>query len=454
MPRLIIGHTTAHSAKIWVRGMAERPFANITIEGPEHREQRQVQLPEHTFWIAVEEFAGLQPDTLYKVRVTFAKEADAEEEVHWYDSFCRGSFTTFPPPDEQPKLKFLMGSCHCPFIPGSSNHIFRNLFHMAKTEGARFMLHAGDQIYFDVPKEPWGGPTLENYREEFLHTWRHDYTKCFLASLPQYMIMDDHEIKNNFANDADFGDGRTALHYRTTALQAYREFEHSHNPHSYGRDAFYYHFRCGGYPFFVMDIRSERFSQPGQSRAISDEQMQHVKEWLLQHKDEVKFLVTVVPFVTETKFRHDLWSGELFIHQKEELLHFMKEHQIHQTMILAGDMHSSGHSMLRLKTGGEDIVLHELVSSPLSQVPPGSFWFHFEDEAPRKGTHFEVDYTYSFSKEEFYGRHSNFMLIELDGRDVNYRIYRSRKEDRLEVEGEFTIDVPVRRVKKAAEVEE
>ena len=68
-------------------------------------------------------------------------------------------------------------------------------------ERPAFMLHAGDQIYYDFPF-PKRTPLLAEYRRAYRRAWSEDAVLAqLLAQCPHYMCLDDHEIVDRFAND-------------------------------------------------------------------------------------------------------------------------------------------------------------------------------------------------------------------------------------------------------------
>jgi hypothetical protein len=195
-----------------------------------------------------------------------------------------------------------------------------------------FMVHAGDQIYFDFPLPE--KPKKKHYRYAYREAWIEDRVAShFLRQCPQYMTLDDHEIFNDFANDAAPPDRSRpkdsaeepsiwsrlidwllrrykmypAHDYAHAAIGAYREYVHGRHPalgdrQSLGDDEpLYYAFNYGtGAHFFVLDTRTERYKgEHHEGQMISNTQLEHLKAWLSKHKDQLLFIVSSVPFVPE-----------------------------------------------------------------------------------------------------------------------------------------------------------
>jgi alkaline phosphatase D len=125
------------------------------------------------------------------------------------------------------------------------------------------------------------------------------------------MILDDHEIEDNWSQDR-LGDAGKQ-HLFNVAIGAYQSYQWSHGPRTYGR-LLYYAFECAGYPVFVLDTRTQRYKddQPGLrdnhllGRPSLDPvnhpgQLQRLLDWLTAQQDRAgnvpKFVVTSSVFV-------------------------------------------------------------------------------------------------------------------------------------------------------------
>ncbi len=194
------------------------------------------------------------------------------------------------------------------------------------------MIHCGDQIYYDIPN-PLKPADLKEYREKYLDAWSDSRaTRRFFTRLPQYMILDDHEMEDNFSNDMSTGwFGSTVEAIRQYSLKAYREFQHIHNPQSFGMQALYYCFNYGATQFFVLDTRTERYqNRNSDNQIISPTQMQLLFKWLEQHRNAVKFVITSAPFVGEVRDPgKDKWCSDIFREQREAVLEFIVKNKDH-----------------------------------------------------------------------------------------------------------------------------
>ena len=251
----------------------------------------------------------------------------------------------------------------------------------------RFMIHAGDQIYFDVPF-----PNLEPRHSEYRRTYRQTWFEApklrqFLAECPHYMILDDHDIVDGFDNDRPMPAGRDPRDYSTPALAAYEEYVHCRQRDANGSEHFFYTFDYGSVPFFVLDTRTERSASKEQM--IDGPQLKKFTEWLCTHSDKLKFVVSSVAFVAELRApdqrrgsassgangedpwaddRNDKWCGRPFRAQREAILECIYSNGVDKLVFLVGDMHCTYHATMRLGGPARGLTLHELAGGPAYQL--------------------------------------------------------------------------------------
>lgn len=428
MPRLILGHTTDTSAKIWVRASARWPVAFIQLINPVSNKKLAafaLQTKESEFFTTVHEFTGLTADTGYKVKVAFGKTLDDPADARIRDAYAEGRFKTFPKTAKQP-FTFLLGSCnlHSLGILERPDQSWISISRIAAKTQARFMIHAGDQIYADIPFKPQA--SLEHYRDKYLDAWDDCIpARKVLTELPHYMILDDHEIVNNYEN----GRGELGSTLPRIALKTYWEFQHSHNPITRGApDQYYYTFNYGDVQFFVLDARTSRISALEQM--IDDKQLKNLLAWLSQHKDNPKFIVTSVPFVSAVKNpEQDKWCDPAFKVQREKILEHILKNGIGNVVFLTGDMHTSYCADMEISdNAGNKAVIHELMSSPINQFTPDlPLEFHYESPKTVDGS--GLQYTSAIRKNTFYGAHSNVMSITVTrGQPIEFSIFRTTTE--------------------------
>jgi phosphodiesterase/alkaline phosphatase D-like protein len=446
MARLIIGHTSHNLVRLWVRGDRRYPVAFLRFSGPGAPAEAKMELESRHGYTGVIEVKGLQEDSLYRVEVEFGRTLSAPVTHRAQHGHSSGKFRTFPRDTRNaPRpFSFLLGSCNLHSLDDISSDIaFGNVAEVGAAAKARFMIHCGDQIYYDIPN-PLKPADLDEYRQKYLDAWGDSRaTRRFFTQLPQYMILDDHEMENNFANDMDTGwFGSSVEAIRQYSLKAYREFQHIHNPQSFDVQSLYYHFDYANVRFFVLDTRTERYQERGNdSQIISPTQMSRFQAWLKKYKDDVKFVVTSVPFVGEIRDPgKDKWCSGIFKKQREGILRFIIEQKVTGLTFLTGDMHNSYHATMDLTAndGSHSVTLHELMSSPLNQLGKTTFDAYVSDnETPFTADGFS--YLTRLSSGEFYCEHSNAMVIGVNGRKVDYRMFRTKKPTQKLPSGRYHI---------------
>ncbi len=441
MARLIIGHVACDLVKIWVRGERSYPWANVAVRaGDALIGTAQIGLEERHGFTGCVTIKGLQPDTGYSCQVTYAKDRKAPIALQVDFGNCHGRFVTPPLAEAPAGFSFMLGSCNLhslgPF--NSPDDAFEALIEKSEAASPRFMIHCGDQIYYDIPN-PLKQPGLEEYRQKYLDAWQDCRpARAFLTRMPHYMIMDDHEITNDFSNDFDPPGTATPAQFMALAMKAYREFVHIRMPDT-GDQAYYYSFSHGDAQFFVMDTRTERWSfqkDPKANQIIGQEQMSQLKRWLAKYKDKPKFVVSSVPFVATVRRSDDKWGAPAFAHQRDEVIDFLAEKGIGQLVFLTGDMHNSYHATLEITGPAGVVIVHELMSSPINQLEKSSYDKYEARVAARtaRGTVHES----RLLKSEFYNAHSNAMLITVGGGRVDWEVFRTKKS-RVDLRGSFAL---------------
>lgn len=270
-------------------------------------------------------------------------------------------------------------------------------------ERPAFFIHAGDQIYYDFPSETVE-PDRDKYRRAYREAWFDDHpNRHLLAHWPHYMTWDDHEIADQFAVDfTPQADGVKPAEYLDEATIAYREYVQPRHPSCEGAargksKSHWYCFDKGATRFFVLDTRTQRYNNlAGQSgQMIDPDQMQALLDWMVRYKNDVKFVVTSVPFVAdinENRSRespkwnthdtpgrrgndeNDTWSAGRFAHQRTQIIRHIFQQRIERVVFLTGDMHCCYHATMRI--GREDeyrkkyecITVYELAGGPVNQL--------------------------------------------------------------------------------------
>ncbi len=445
----------------------------------------------------------LVPDTLYRVRVgTLTIDdpmPDAESLPDWRlrdrlpdidaikqdlmaKDFDDGEavFKTFPAAAATAdRLTFLVGSCRYPGLLWKikeADRIFGPMFeHFAAGnrfgDAARFTLMVGDQIYADMLNRMvpiLRADTYEEFQSRYLEAFGAPNLARLLRTATTYMILDDHEIEDNWTQDRLEDQGKHLLF--NIAISAYMSYQWSHGPRTWGR-LLYYRFACGGYPFFVLDTRTQRYKRdPGDAddqaglhnnhllgRPTIDPDPEHQGQlaklvaWLADQQqqcgDAPKFVVTSSVFVPNAiKERIDpgpplppnappeslLYdanraareasnSWPAFPTTRLEVLRRIVENRIQNVVFLAGDIHCSNVAEMRFEDGPAAALKAFSVTSsafywpfPFADGDPNAYVHDSEakgqeDPFPIAGTGAVMHYrAFAFTQKD------NFCRLELD----------------------------------------
>jgi alkaline phosphatase D len=203
-----------------------------------------------------------------------------------------------------------------------------------------------------------------------------------------------------------------------------------HGPTCFGLRLYYY-FACGGYPFFVLDTRTQRFMDDvsdqlednhllGHPSLASEEpsQLDLLLRWMKtnqdQHGDRPKFIVSSSVFVPNpmtarsgrqgTPQQRVKWceasdSWPAFPTTRAAILRHMVEHRIQNVVFLSGDIHCSNVATMRFSGSpqAEALKAFSITSSafywpfPFADGEPSSFVHDSSAQGQEDGFEFVAD---------------------------------------------------------------
>jgi alkaline phosphatase D len=257
-----------------------------------------------------------------------------------------------------------------PNAPQLGDRIFASISNLAQQADppVSAMLMTGDQIYVDdlnliAPDRDYK-EILSKYRAAFSQP----NIKKLMSNLPTYMILDDHEIEDNWpANES-----KSDAYLYKNAIAAYELYQASHCPaHELLADGqisrkleqYWYQFVEGDIEWFITDSRTRRNLSADDRRILDEEQEQALLKWLIHSQARVKFVVTSVMFYPDRKLHgDDAWKA--FPEQRLRLLETIRTHRIKNVVFVSGDVHGSLTSRLT-HSEDPDFEVHTIVSSPL-----------------------------------------------------------------------------------------
>ena len=337
----------------------------------------------------------LEPDTTYVVRVgslTLDDPVSNDEVVNnieldamlppadvWIELLnspkfgsVEASFKTFAAvgANDKPstRLSFLLGSCRYPGILWKRKHadqIFGPMRQQVSDNDVSFVLMVGDQIYADMLNKniPIGlADTYEEFQQRYHSAFGSRNMRALLRSVPNYMILDDHEIEDNWAQDRMKKRKKRMLF--NIAIGAYCSYQWTHSPRNYGK-RLYYNFESAGYPVFVLDGRTQRYKEDdpdelddnhmlGRPALAGNEpgQLERVLDWLKTQQakrgNTPKFIVTASVFAPSNvrttkgkKQKNESDSWPAFPDTRRRILSCIVEHKVQNVVFLSGDIHCS-----------------------------------------------------------------------------------------------------------------
>ena len=303
-------------------------------------------------------------------------------------------------PNEDTGLRFFVSCCRHPGIAFEELRTDQSLRTMRAVmeqdlPHPAFGLMVGDQIYADATAGLMDSPSpidrvALRHRQAFATSGFANLTSV----LPTYMVIDDHEIGDNWTRDhLKFQDKpsleahrRDAQRLFDTACASFAAYQWAHSPRKAPDAApgFNYRFCEGGYDFFVLDTRTQRMRFSDPSQAVGEQQLHELTQWLSERPHaRPKFIVSgsvIAPgqkqAVTHRDGLSDLMSDtwQMVQGQRMALLDYIAQNQIKNVVFISGDYHCSAVAEIEV---GDAIKAYAIVTPPLYAPLP------FANEDPK-----------------------------------------------------------------------
>ena len=242
---------------------------------------------------------------------------------------------------------------------------------------------AGDQIYADARVETGdAGAAKLRFLDAHHEAWSSPYQREVMRRRPTYMVVDDHEFRNDY-NDAV---ARSRPREFANAQQVWQRYQVEPGPAPAVRGASWRSFSLRGFAVFLCDTRSQRYDPPtvdrSAARIMQADQMAALQGWLhdLQqdqaYGQRPKVVVTGSPIAPWFKAAHEgpgavpasaLWSDgwQRFPHSVADLLGFIAKHHIDNVLFLSGDYHRHADATLTLQGPARTVQARSIVTSGL-----------------------------------------------------------------------------------------
>lgn len=462
----IIGGLSHNSVNLWARSSGPATLHAWLGEQADLSDARLVgktHLGAQSGFAGIVAVNGLVPDRRYFYTLTMT-DNPPNPALEPYPSFRTAPIQGVP-------FSFAFGSCYCP-LGETDGHIFESLSKRIRMDDLRFVIMLGDQIYADQPhchNSQKIAVTLQDYRQVYEFAWSRKGLKALLEQLPAFMILDDHEVDDDWAW-LDFDRlhaqipwwnrfwrwlmGRT-LPERTlprervqNALQTYWEHQGMHAPRPVRipqltvKDQFVldrqdpgslaYKFKHGGAAFFVLDTRTHRVRGHRGRQMLGEDQWLMFENWLQETKDQYthKFVVTSSSLLGNFLFdlASDRWSG--FPDEQRRMMELIANHGINGVIFLTGDLHSAHAIRVDLQgSDGATIPVWEFCSSPFKQeintfAKCGWLLRHTKQGPIKSGKVYWIETTHNFGVVKYEHRTGGksfvrFTLYDSVGKEIN-----------------------------------
>lgn len=261
----------------------------------------------------------------------------------------------------------------------------------------QFLVLMGDQIYADATAGLFDPTDLDDrYVRPYEKLFGETQVQAVLRRLPTFMMLDDHEIGDNWEGDAD-PERRDAA--RDAGLRSY--FRYQRNIAQPWPPRAWYDFEVGGVPFFMADTRSEREARLPANLArawiMGRRQWRALRLWLLRRQREAppgRPIFIVTPSIVAPRrlraahggdlahsLRSDAWDG--YPASLHRLLAFIARRRIENVVFLSGDEHISLDAVISVTPpAGPTVTMRSIHSSglyapyPFANTAPADLMLH------------------------------------------------------------------------------
>lgn len=288
------------------------------------------------------------------------------------------------------EIIFALGSCQYPAglldrtVAEASYGRLAALLQTRVAPTPTYLLLVGDQVYVDASAGLFDPTTrYDRFIRPHERLLRMNPFRLVVSPiLRPYMMLDDHEIEDNWEPVADDPASREPM---VEGRRAYLQYQRTHLPLPplSDPDQLWCTPEFGGFPLFLADTRTERTTRTAQSihgaRIMSDVQFQALLDWLDEQQknapDLPKFVASPAILLPRrlrathrghpaSALRSDAWDG--YPGSLHRLLAHIADQQIRNVVFLSGDEHLSCVTRGEITApSGKKARIHSVHSSPL-----------------------------------------------------------------------------------------
>ncbi len=425
----IVGHTTSSSFR--VGGSCLNADSCIGVIRVRESESPQF-FPIQTFHFSayyndmgIVDILSLEANTTYIYEVGYVicdtlaelNQAIEEDKLVWgaeKTPDLNGQITTFPD-ENNATTRFIIGSCR-DNLGNKGEETFDNIYayldEIDEELRPTMLFMLGDQIYIDhahILDKYQFRPKIEDYFKEYSEAFGLYMFNKVTRQLPCYMMMDDHEIQNDWSlgkfkedeNKVNQQFNKNTLKYGLRAYEAHQaafsnliedpeQFIQQNFPFhpTENRKKYWYKFTHSNSDFFFLDVRgdsevrskkyeAEHTTEP---KILSDAQYTELCSWLSDGSGNVKFIASSIPVFPDTRGKlgtpEDKWF--LAAKQRVELLDYIRTlDERPQVVFLSGDVHISAAAQLTHEDD-PDFKVFNVISSAFHWFVLGLQEDHFD----------------------------------------------------------------------------
>lgn len=238
----------------------------------------------------------------------------------------------------------------------------------------RFLVLAGDQIYVDATAGMFDPTVVDDaYRNSYQGFFGSRGARAVFNQLPVFMMLDDHEIADNWAPESSPDNDKNQKLMRC-GRDAYWKHQRDAGPpptDPADRSVLWACIQPEGLPIFMADTRTQRQARSAQtfltSNIVDEPQFEALTTWLLLHKADPHPSFVVSPSMLlprplgvkgepSSALHCDAWAG--YPCSLHRLLAFLCENDIGNAVFLSGDEHLSccARATVARKGGGGPVV--------------------------------------------------------------------------------------------------
>lgn len=275
--------------------------------------------------------------------------------------------------DDRSEVRLLLATCRHPGL--STLELWRRdtqllaLARRQQAQPAAMMWMMGDQIYADASAGLADSPSpVERFLPRYREAFGSPGFRALARQLPLYMVMDDHEIADNWSRDR-LRAGAMQPAFFANAHTAFQVFQQSHGPGGLAASDAGMTWR--GLPFYRLDTRLNRRRVPVRQMLLPAQWAQ-LEQWLLAQQRrgaQPKFIASGSVFApgllgnagNPSPRQGDTWQS--CAEERARLLDFIADNRIENVVFLSGDYHCSAAATLEFSDSS--LRAYALVCPPL-----------------------------------------------------------------------------------------